>query len=196
MPLCGWVLAAAMVTAAAAQAETFQTLYTFAGPPDGSFPMGVAFDAEGNLYGATRDGGLTAGCPVNSAPNKSDGIYRVGCGTVFKLSPGSPWSETVLNSFKYDGVHGAYPGAPLVFHGGALFGTTEYGGYANQTVCSNGGCGTVFKVNPATKALTTLHTFTGGADSGGPYAGVAFNTTGSLYGTVEGGAGATNSKAL
>jgi uncharacterized repeat protein (TIGR03803 family) len=187
-PACGLALGAALLASPVARAQSFQTIYTFTGTPDGSFPLGVVFDTAGNLYGVTRDGGNKAGCPANSAANKSDGISRVGCGTVFGLTPGTSWSEAVLHTFT-DGADGGYPGANLVFRAGALFGTTEYGGHANSTTCQ-GGCGTVFKFNPATKALTTLHAFSGGTDSGGPYAGVVFDSAGSLYGTVQGGDGA------
>ena len=51
-----------------------KALYSFAGPPDGSFPAAsLLFDKQGNLYGTTVQGG------VNS-------VYGYG-GTVFKLTP-------------------------------------------------------------------------------------------------------------
>jgi uncharacterized repeat protein (TIGR03803 family) len=54
----------------------FTTLYDFTGAPDGAYPSGsLIFDAAGNLYGTTADGGAGQGC----------GNY--GCGTVFELSP-------------------------------------------------------------------------------------------------------------
>jgi uncharacterized repeat protein (TIGR03803 family) len=75
---------------------------------------------------------------------------------------------------------------------GAFYGTTAYGGYANSTNCM-GGCGTVFEFDPATQKLTTLYTFNGTTDVGGPYVGLAFDTKGNLYGTTEGGDNANNS---
>ena len=57
-------------------AWAFTTLYNFTGAPDGAYPSGsLIFDAAGNLYGTTADGGAGQGC----------GDY--GCGTVFELSP-------------------------------------------------------------------------------------------------------------
>jgi uncharacterized repeat protein (TIGR03803 family) len=48
----------------------------------------------------------------------------------------------------------------------------------------------VFKVNPAGQE-TVLHTFTGGADGGTPFAGVVLGPHGNLYGTTTSG-GQTN----
>jgi uncharacterized repeat protein (TIGR03803 family) len=187
--LLGLVLGAAIFAAARPNAQTFQTLYSFNGPPDGSIPTGVAIDRLGNLYGATRAGGHIARCRTNSAANLSDGIPLPGCGIVYQLGPAGIWAETVLHSFT-SGADGAYPGNSLVLNKGALYGTTEYGGFANNTTCRDG-CGTVFRFNLIPQRLRTLYTFTGGADSGGSYTAVVFDTNGNLYGTVEGGDGAS-----
>ena len=53
------------------------------------------------------------------------------------------------------------------------------------------GSGTVFKVTPG-GALTTLYSFTGGADGGYPNAALTLGTDGNFYGTTEEG-GITNS---
>lgn len=88
-------------------------LYSFNGntPPrhDGADPNGnLAFDASGNLYGATNSGG----------------IY--GSGTVFelKLEDSGRWSKTVLHNF--EGTVGGFgPLGNLIFDGnGNLYGTT------------------------------------------------------------------------
>ena len=111
---------------------TLTTLYSF-DERDGAFPNGVIFDAAGNLYGATRDGGAYSG----------GGCDYWGCGTVFKLTPGSggTWSETVLHSFNDNGVDGYQPYGSLVMdRNGNLYGTTYAGGAYNY--------GTVFEVTP------------------------------------------------
>src|SRR5580704_6694142 len=70
---------------------------------NGSEPFGgLIFDASGNLYGTTGQGG-------------ADGL-----GVVFELSPrvGGGWTETVLHSFagsSSGGADGAYPGPSLIF---------------------------------------------------------------------------------
>jgi hypothetical protein len=90
-------------------------------------------------------------------------------------------TETVLWSFG-EGPDGSLPfGTPVMDKSGALYGTT-YGSYSSAQY------GTVFKLVPATSAggtssLTTLYTFTGGADGGYPSAGLIMDTHGALYGT-------------
>ena len=101
---------------------------------DGAFPEGgLIFDGAGNLYGVTNEGGAY----------KSGGCENLGCGTVFKLKPGSrgKWTESVLHSFNDNGVDGWEPSAGLVRDAaGNLYGTTYSGGAH--------GYGTVFEITP------------------------------------------------
>jgi uncharacterized repeat protein (TIGR03803 family) len=98
---------------------------------DGYEPLGsLVFDAKGNLFGTTFDGGT--------------GTCREGCGTVFELTPaaGGEWTETVY-SFA-DGLDGYWPASNLVFDRfGNLYGTTVNGGTDGGCVC-----GTVFELTP------------------------------------------------
>lgn len=105
---------------------TETTLYSFAGGNDGAYTYATLFeDKNGNLYGATVNGG-GSGC----------GGY--GCGTIFRIAPDG--SETVIHSFK-GGLDGAFPQEGLMTDGaGNLYGTTVNGG---NSACSNG-CGTVY----------------------------------------------------
>jgi uncharacterized repeat protein (TIGR03803 family) len=156
-------------------------LYSFSGGSDGSGPFSVLlFDAAGNLYGTTQEGG-NDGC-----------TYGAGCGVVFELSPHSDgnWTESVLYTFcsLSDCTDGERPlTGPLVRDSaGNIYGTTYFGG--NMNLC-DGSCGVVFKLDSAGKE-TVLHTFTGGADGAFPYAGLVSDGHGNLYGTTQGG-GAT-----
>jgi len=154
---------------------TESVLYNFTGSSDGGQPYGsLIFDAAGNLYGTTNFGG-TSNC-------------NQGCGTVFKLSPGSGgWTESVLYSFS-GGTDGREPYARLLFDAsGNLYGTTLQGGNINST-CS-AGCGTVFKLTPNSNGYTesVLYAFQGAADGASPYDGLAFDSTGNLYGTANAG---------
>jgi hypothetical protein len=80
------------------------------------------------------------------------------------------------------GSDGALPLGDLINVGGALYGTTQYGG--GSTGCSGGaGCGTVFKVTAKGVA------FKGGSDGANPQDRL-INVGGTLYGTTYGG-GAT-----
>ena len=146
-------------------------LHSFAGAPDGAYPMaGLVQDAAGNFYGTTWRGGSGA-CPYG------------GCGTVFKLDPAG--RETVLYSFS-GGADGGYPYSNLIRdEAGDLYGTTTGGG--SYTCNKVWGCGTVFRLRNG--KLTVLHTFTGGKDGAIPYAGVVRDRVGNLYGTTYQGGG-------
>jgi len=96
-------------------------------------------DASGNLYGTTANGGTLY----------ANGGYSQEVGTVFKLtpSPGGGWNETQLYSFQGSPGDGDDPNAVVFGAGGALYGTTLYGG-PNPCPPVNTGCGTVFQLKP------------------------------------------------
>ena len=165
----------------------YSVLYTFEQTRDGNGPnANLVFDAKGNLYGTTAQGGLDTHCPA--------GGFYPGCGVVFELTPPSgsatSWTEKVLYTFT-GLTDGAAPLAgPLIDAQGNLYGTTDAGG--NDQDCVNGaltaGCGTVWKLSPG-GLLTTLHTFTGGSDGGFPGSSLIADCKGNLYGTAaDGGA--------
>jgi uncharacterized repeat protein (TIGR03803 family) len=151
-----------------ANAQTFTTLHSFDGT-DGSqvFP-GLVQAANGDLYGATADGGANSnrGCVAN-------------CGTVFKITLAG--KLTTLYSFcSQSGCSdGAEPQATLVQDtNGNLYGTTFILGTNNG--------GTVFKISLGGK-LTTLYSFcsqSGCSDGDGPSAPLVQATNGDLYGTT------------
>ncbi len=149
-----------------------RTLYEFQSGggdnPEGS----LIFDKAGNLYGTTSEGG---------------GKNQSGKGVVFKLtkSKSGDWKETVLHVFR-GGTDGSTLYSTLVFDkAGNLYGTTSWGG--NPSCNPPYGCGTVFKLAPGKNGRwkeTILHRF-GGSDGRAPYAGVAIDAKGNLYGTTE-----------
>jgi len=152
---------------------TESTIYRFQGGNDAAAPLGgVVFDGNGNLYGATADGGTDCGC-----------------GTVFELSPGSErWTEQILYRFQggYDNTDAAYPNSGLIFDAsGNLYGTSEGGG---EGPCSGslGGCGTVFEMSPKSGGGWTesvLYRFQGYRDGQDPF-GVVLDPSGNLYGST------------
>lgn len=146
---------------------TETVLYAFcqsANCTDGANPYaGLIMDGNQNLYGTTFEGGA------------------YGKGAVFEVTPSG--SETILYSFT-GGPDGGLPAGALVFDtSGNLYGTTTSGGDPD---CGAGNCGTVFMLAP-NGTETVLHEFEGlksAGDGAVPYAGVAFNKDGNLYGTT------------
>ncbi len=91
-------------------------LYSFKGGTDGSGPISnLVFDAHGNLYGTTSEGGSSK-CG--------------GCGTIFKLTRGQngSWTESVMHRFT------GPPDGAFVYNGmvgdsvGNFYGATVHGG--------------------------------------------------------------------
>jgi uncharacterized repeat protein (TIGR03803 family) len=139
-------------------------LHTFRGH-DGAWPQAsLVMDNVGNLYGTTFGGARRNGCH--------------GCGAIFKLAPDG--TETVLHAFG-GGTDGEHPGASLIVDdAGNLYGTSAGGGRA--------GLGYVFMLAPD-GIKTVLHSFKGGNDGWSPYAGLAADGAGNLYGTTYAGGG-------
>ncbi len=129
---------------------------------DGSFIRGDLYrDTLGNLYGTA----------LFSGANSS--------GTVFKY--GADGTFTVLHTFDANGDDGQYPEHGVVADkAGNLYGVTALGGASGE--------GTVYKIDSSGK-LTTLHSFSNGADGGFLYGGLDIDKDGNLYGsTMDGGA--------
>jgi hypothetical protein len=185
------MLAVVLLLCSIASAEQKErVLYSFQGGTDGSTPAGgVLSDQQGNLYGATTDGGA-ANC-----------LSLFQCGTVFELSPpaeqGAPWTETILHVFKgRTSGDGASPFGGLVIDGsGNLYGTTGYGGTGDCVVLgTNVGCGTVYQLTPPAHkggAWTekVLYNFRGDTDGQLPYQDLVFDKVGNLYGATQYGGG-------
>jgi uncharacterized repeat protein (TIGR03803 family) len=140
-------------------------LHSFTGLSDGGEPKaGVILDPAGNLYGTTTVGGI-------------------GLGVIYKLAPSG--GETVLYTFA-GGADGGNPYGGLIFDpAGNLFGTAAGGGELGG---GGPGEGVVFELD-ADGQYSVLYTFTGGADGGGPEAGVVRDSAGNLYGTTSYGGG-------
>ncbi len=169
VPSCGFSNGCGTVFRINIKTGKLTTLYKFCTQKNcahGAHPLAGLVSKDGVLYGTTEIGGQPAG--------------QFGAGTVFKLTPPPArhggWTETVLHSFcSLSGcADGNNPSSLLVFGSdGLLYGTTAGGP-------PQGGFGTVFKLDPATGVLTTLYTFSGGADGSDPVAGVVFGADGAL----------------
>jgi uncharacterized repeat protein (TIGR03803 family) len=129
---------------------------------DGAVPYsGLIFDAPGNLYGTTGEGGA------------------YDSGTAFELIPsaGGQWTETILHSFIRNGSDGLYPTEGLIFDtSGNLYGTTTAGGAFNWGVLYR------LTTTPTGKWTEKLvHNF--GPADGIPNPGLVFDASGNLFGT-------------
>jgi len=171
---------------------TESVLYTFGGSPGGGWPFAGVVSEGGSLLGTTLYGG-----------DEFCGAF--GCGVVYELTPpttpsGAAWTEATLHTFTGPPSDGAEPQAALaVGPGGALYGTTYYGG---PGVCATSGgiefgCGTVFQLTPPTVssgtwAYAVIYNFTGADGDGAlPVAGVVVGKNGAIYGTTSSAGSAT-----
>lgn len=165
-----FAVAALLICAAVTpgSAQTFTTLHSFTGTPDGASPFGgLVAGRNGNYYGTTIYGGTSNN------------------GTVFEMSPptasGGDWTETVIWSFA-GGAGGEYPSFQLAIDGrGRLYGET-YGGGGG--ICS---CGVVFVLVPpeTSGANWTVQVLWSSTDT--LYGGLTLDATGALYGIQPGG---------
>ncbi len=131
------------------------------------YNYGGLLEISGVLYGATLYGGSS------------------GVGVAFKFTLATK-AYSVLHNFAGGATDGAYPYAGLIVSGGKLYGTTYQGGLYNT--------GTVYQMDPATGAVTVLHSFHYGVltDGGYPWGPVAAGPDGKLWGTTYYGGAAGN----
>ncbi|HWY23005.1 MAG TPA: choice-of-anchor tandem repeat GloVer-containing protein [Candidatus Acidoferrum sp.] len=161
-----------LTTATYAAAQSEKVLHSFGS--NSKFGVGpsssLIFDASGNLYGTTVNGG-------------TDNI-----GTAYELSPkiGGGWTEKLLYSFAKNGTDGQNPAGGLIFDSaGNLYGTTDIGG--------TDGVGTVFELSPPVPPATTwtekvLYSFLNNSTDGqNPANSLVMDSAGNLYGTTGSG---------
>jgi uncharacterized repeat protein (TIGR03803 family) len=127
--------------------------------PNGNNPGPITEGSDGNFYGVTLNGG-TPGHGV---------LYRVGRKSGFK----------VIHSFcsATNCTDGYIPETMVAGTDGNLYGLTEAGGTGNCSL----GCGTIFRVVPATGTYEVVFNFDGHADGDFPGS-LTLAPDGSLYG--------------
>ena len=120
---------------------------------------------DGNFYGTTPYGGI--------------GNCQIGCGVLFKVTPGG--ALTALHSF--DGADGLLPSAALAQGtDGSFYGTTYEGG--PQSSNCPAGCGTIFKLSVGLGPFVATEPTSGGV--GAPVVILGTNLTGSTGVTFNG----------
>ena len=139
---------------------SFKVLHTFNGLTDGSSPNnGPTLDASGNLYGTTY-----VGAAMGSG---------YGYGTIWEINSGGQFK--VLHAFTGGADGGTPEWCVTLDANGNIFGTAGGGGANNN--------GTVWEIN-SSGTFSVVYTFTGGSDGGFPFAGVAFDAAGHMFGTA------------
>jgi len=179
----------ALASAASASSKE-KALYSFQGGTDGAVPAGgIVFDKQGNLYGATQQGGGSNCSPMAA------------CGTVYQLVPpakqGDPWTENLLHVFQGKRLNdGEFPSGGVIADGlGNIYGTSAYGGTGDCVLLGiKGGCGTVFELSPPkTKggqwSYAILYSFKDSRDGYVPWGDLVFDGAGNLYGATYFGGG-------
>jgi uncharacterized repeat protein (TIGR03803 family) len=143
---------------------TLTSLYSFClsgypSCPDGAYPVGQLVQAaDGNLYGATNQGGT--------------GHF----GTIFKMTPSG--QLTTIHAF--EGTDGGFPAGIMQASNDAFYGSTDYEG-------ANGDGGTLFLLNSAGfTTLYNFCSQPNCADGSSPSV-LTQGTDGILYGTTIGG---------
>lgn len=141
-----------------------KVLHNFTAGKDGFGPGGaVVFDAAGDVFGTTPDGGI-----------HSDGV-------VYEIThAGGRPRERVIHAFTggKDGAVGSL-GPLWIDSSGDLFGVAEEGGAH--------AAGTVFELSPGTSkswSFHTLYAFKGSPDAASPYGGLVADSSGTFYGTT------------
>lgn len=161
------LISSLLIPSLLARARQETVLYNFTGGLDGSGPSAIIRNSStGVLYGTTPIGGCG------------------GYGVVFKMSPGG--TQTVIHCFA-GLADGALPyAAPVQDSAGTIYGSASEGG--DYTICTDSGCGTIFKVNPDPPFdFTILHTFTGATNDGQAPNAVMLDAAGNMFGTAGGG---------
>lgn len=155
---------------------SFSSIYSFAEDPGGFKPYAgvTGFSTNGEFIGTSYTGGNPA---------------STGDGAVFLVYQSGPTSWGLANWYDFTqkpdftaGTNGGYPEAALVQgNDGNFYGTTASGGTNNS--------GTIFQLDPSTFQLTTIYSFSGGADGAAPHGKLVQANSGILnfYGTTQDG---------
>lgn len=164
-----------------AHAQTLTTMYHFSGATSAGNQSGfdssstLVTDGQGKLYGTTSQAGLITA----EFPN--------GAGTIFKFTPATATTARAFQTLHEfaGGADGAAPfrtGLTYDAASGLLYGTTTEGG--DGAGCGTVGCGTIFSLNPATGAYTTLYAFPAGPGQGDPEGALVVGSGGAIFGTA------------
>jgi uncharacterized repeat protein (TIGR03803 family) len=146
-------------TSVQVQGGVLRAVASFDVTNNGNQPLGVTFDAFGNMYGVAENGGAN-----------SDG-------TVWEIKAGS---QTLTTLATFNGTNGPRPSGLVLDAQGNLFGASAGGGPFNQ--------GTVWEIKAGSNTITMLGSFSGG-NGGYPNSGMTLGPNGQVLGTTSAGPG-------
>lgn len=143
--------------------SSFTNLHSLIGLGEGGNPYGNLVLLGNVLYGTASDGGISGG---SSGP-----------GTLFAVNTdGTAFTNLYDFPNNSDGAN-PYPAA-LIYGGGALYGSTTYGG--------SRGDGTLFAIDTETLGYRIVHSFAGAPNDGdGPFQGGLVLAGNILYGVTD-----------
>ncbi len=136
---------------------TLTTLRTLDGSADGNDPHDMVAGADGNFYGIVTGGAAQ------------------GVGGVFRVTPAGGYS--IIRSFGATDSDGLRSGAFALASDGNFYGVST-------DPCNPTPCGSIYRLTPS-GIITTLYSFTGGADGGRPLGKMVQATDGNFYGTTS-----------
>jgi uncharacterized repeat protein (TIGR03803 family) len=142
---------------------------------DGNHPTGLVRGADGNFYGTALSGGQPSGG---------------GGGTLFRINAAGIFAVLYRFAGGFACCDGAGPVGQLIqASDGNFYGATGGGG-AFRDIEHQGGFGTIYRFNPASGAVTFLHSFNLPNGNGiYPNGSLVQASDGLLYGTTREGAG-------
>jgi len=155
-------------------------LYSFAGgSADGANPDTLVQGNDGNFYGVTSSGGISACTARGGAPAYAKNPGPIQCGTVFELTPEG--EETILYLFT-GGADGGLPMSLIQGNDGYLYGLANEGGIVNTDTGAGGG-GVVFRITgPGSEQA--LYAFDDSAGNGASPQSLMQATDGTFYVTT------------
>ena len=160
---------------------SFSRLYSFDGTKGQNPDEALVFDKAGNIYGATVEGGKSV--------NNSSYCPFATCGVVYELihQSNGTWRYALLHAFTGfpDGSSPSSGGVTLDASGN-VYGTAAYGGPQDCGFSGySPGCGTAFKISPASGGgwiFNRIYGFTG-FDGEIPNGSLFLDSSGNLWGT-------------
>ena len=193
-------------------------IYNFQGPEGAQAGFGMVFDAAGNLYGGTHNGGTyDEGVAFELSPSAGGWTYSVlhqfsnpeGNGPqtglifdkngnlfggnetgIYELSPNGDGTWTESTAFAFNDSTGFNPiGDPMFDAAGNLYGTNQAAGLYHS------GAAFMLTNSGGIWNATILHSFNYLNTNDGyyPYGGLTLDAQGNLYGTTQSGGGKNNS---